>query len=830
MRDAPASWTTKPYSVAAAHAIARELGLHPVTSSILVRRGHDTPALARAFLAAEDRHDPLLMDGLSDAVPILLAHVERGSRIVIHGDYDVDGVCSTAVLARALQRLGADPACELPSRFEDGYGLSMTGVERLAATGTDLLVTVDCGVTAVAEVARARELGIEVVVTDHHQPGEELPDCTVVHPALGGYPFAELCAAGVAHKLADALEKTGTEPNLSPERTGTEKTGTEPNFSPRTELGSFTDDLDLVALATVCDVVPLVGENRRLVREGLVAMSRTRKPGLRALMSVAGCEPGSIDAGSLGFRLGPRINAAGRLRRPDAAFELLTTGDAERAGEVAGELDLLNRERQETEERITFAAETELKRFAHQPAYVLAGEGWHPGVIGIVASRLVERYCRPVVMIALDSDGSGRGSGRSISAFDLHGGLAACSEHLGRFGGHRMAAGFDVSAESVDAFRAAFASHAASVLSPSDLRPVERVDALVPGDALSLPLCEELERLGPFGHRNPRPTLLVPAARVEHPRAMGEERQHARFTLASGGARAKAVAFRRSAGSLKACGDERQDVAVRLERNVWNGAEEARLVLRSLSPTQAGAFEVLDDRFTLWERIEMELERPLDAWMAPGGGSREVCDRRGEGVAGVLGELLVSGESVLVVCAEVERRRAGLEAILAGLAAGPAALVSWDLLAVRPELASGYRHVFALDPPRVAVAADPVAALRGTGGSAHLGWGPEEQAFARTVLEARADLRSVVAVVYRAVRDDAMDAKVISRLGGGTVAVALRILRDLDLVELDSDGRVIRARPGARTELQRSPAYRAHMGWLAEGLAVPAGSAVPAAA
>jgi single-stranded-DNA-specific exonuclease len=782
--------------------VAKDLGIHPVTASILVRRGHDTPDAARRFLEGQERHDPLLMPGLADAVEALMRHVARGSRIVIHGDYDVDGVCSTAVLARALRRLGASPVCELPSRFDEGYGLSAAGVERQAAAGTDLLLTVDCGITAVDEVARARALGIEVVVTDHHRPGERLPECTVVHPALGGYPFAELCAAGVAYKLAEAL---------------TAAAGADP--------AALREDLDLVALATVCDVVPLVGENRTLVRDGLAAAARTRKPGLRALMRVAACEPGAIDAGGLGFRLGPRINAAGRMRRPDAALELLLTEDEARAGEIAGELDLLNRERQDTEMRITFAAEAALAEHAHQPAYALAGEGWHPGVIGIVASRLVERHCRPCVLIALDDEGSGRGSGRSISAFDLHAGLSACAPHLGRFGGHRMAAGFDIAADSVPAFRDAFVRHAARVLTPHDLRPVERVDALVPGGALGMDLCEELERLGPFGHRNPRPTLLVPAARVEDARSMGEEGQHARFTLASGGARARAVAFRTSARAMKAA-DGPRDVAVRLELNEWRGTVEPRLVLKALCEPSGGAFEVLDDVLTFWQQVELQLARPLDVWAPPRAPARECCDRRDEGLAGVLGDLLASGEDVLVVCADVERRHRGLDAVLGGLARGRAALVSWDLLAVRGDLAAGYAHVFALDPPPVADAEGVLAGLPGLPGEgfAHLGWGAPEAAFALAALEARRDVRGLVARVYRALRDagGAADCDQLDPVLGPVASptdcgVGVRVLVELELARVERGYvRLLEARP---TELEGSAAYRAHAAWLAAGAA-----------
>ena len=389
--------------------------------------------------------------------------MQRGSVIAVFGDYDVDGVCSTAMLLRTLRALGADPVWELPSRFDEGYGLSGPAVERLRGRGVQLLVTVDCGITAVEPVAAARAAGLDVIITDHHRPGEELPDCPVVHPALGGYGCPELCASGVVLKLSEALfAAAGRDP------------------------AEAAEDVDLAALATVCDLVPLRGENRRIVREGLVALGRTRKPGLRALMEAGSVAPAELSEHSLGFRLGPRINAAGRMQRADAALELLLTEDAARAGEVARELDLLNRDRQEAETRILFAAEAACGPQAHQGAIVVAGEGWHPGVVGIVASRLVERWRRPCVVIALDGQGGGRGSGRSISAYDLHAGLGACAEHLVRFGGHRMAAGVELEAGAVEPFRRALAAHAGAALSPRDLVSVERVDAIVPGGDLGL--------------------------------------------------------------------------------------------------------------------------------------------------------------------------------------------------------------------------------------------------------------------------------------------------------------------------------------------------------
>src|SRR5215213_5119539 len=520
MQSKPSRWRSDPYQVATGRRLASDLGVSPVVGSILARRGFAEVDEARRFLAAEDSHDPRSLPGVPAACDLILEHVRRGSVIAVFGDYDVDGVCSTTMLIRTLRVLGADPVWELPNRFDEGYGLSAPAVERLAGRGVELLVTVDCGITAVEQVAGARAAGLDVVITDHHRPGEALPDCTVVHPALGEYGCAELCASGVVLKLSEALfASAGRDP------------------------AEAAQDIDLAALATVCDLVPLRGENRRIVREGLVALGRTRRPGLRALMEVGGVAPAELSEHSLGFRLGPRINAAGRMQRADAALELLLTDDAARAGEVARELDFLNRDRQEAETRILFAAEAACAPQAHQGAIVVAGEGWHPGVVGIVASRLVERWRRPCVAVALEGD-SGRGSGRSISAYDLYAGLAAASEHLARFGGHRMAAGLELDADAVEPFRRALAAHAGAALSPADLIPVERVDAVVPGGELGLELAEDLELLRPFGMGNPQPTLLVPSARFERVTGMGEEKQHSRFTLVTaGGARSRGVAF-----------------------------------------------------------------------------------------------------------------------------------------------------------------------------------------------------------------------------------------------------------------------------------------------
>ena len=472
-------------------------------------------------------------------------------------------------------------------------------------------------------------------------------------------------------------------------------------------------DLDLAGLATVCDMVPLRGENRRIARQGMDAVARTRKAGLRALMAVADLEPGDVDAQSAGFRLGPRINAAGRLLRADAALELMLTEDPERATEIARELDGLNHDRRETEQRILHEAEALCAPQLHAGALVVAGQDWHAGVVGIVASRLVERFRRPAVVIALDGD-SGRGSGRSIGAYDLHAGLGAASEHLIGFGGHRMAAGLEIEAGRVDAFRAALAAHAGAALAPADLTPVEHVDAVISGGVLTLDTAEELARLGPFGPGNPKPRLLVPAAGIEHVTAMGEERKHARFSLVGGGARARGVAFRRSQRSLAAAGACPQDVVVDLERNRWNGALEARVVLRSLSPTRAGRVHEVGER-SLWDRVAAELAADPAQWWPPAPAAtagRTLCERQGEGLAGLAGDLLTSGEPVLVVVADVARRRAGLERTIAGMAPDGLAVASWDALGHAPRLAEPYTHVLVMDPPPMAEAVDALGRRR----------------------------------------------------------------------------------------------------------------------
>ncbi|HEY7830292.1 MAG TPA: single-stranded-DNA-specific exonuclease RecJ [Solirubrobacteraceae bacterium] len=577
--------------------LQRELDLSGAMAQVLVRRGLRDPAAARAFLAAEEEHPPSAFAGIDVAIESIMRHIRERKRITVHGDYDVDGVCSTAVLVRALRALGADVDWYLPDRASDGYGLNADTIERLAQRGTRLLVTVDCAITAVEEVALARTLGMEVLVTDHHaiRADGELPRAPIVHPTVSGYPCPDLCATAVAYKLAQGLcEAAGTTQQGEGRGGATQQSKEQSEGAIQPSEYRVQEDLDLVALATIADVVALTGENRTLVRRGLRALATTAKPGLRALMAVAQVDPSKVTERAVGFALAPRLNAAGRLYRADAGLELILTEDPARAGEIAQELDRANQERRHTETRILFEAEAQVAALGESSAYVLAGEGWHPGVIGIVASRLAERHHRPVVMIALEGD-SGRGSGRSIEGFDLLGGLRACAAHLGRHGGHKAAAGLQIDRSRLDEFRAAFVAHAQQVLSEEQLVRGERVDAVLEGHELGMALAEELQTLAPFGCANPTVSLMVRSATLSDRRPMGEGR-HLRFSvLTDDGARARAVAFG-NGGRLSVAEDVAADATFTLEVNEWKGISEPRLLLRHAQPAeiQTKTPEVLD--------------------------------------------------------------------------------------------------------------------------------------------------------------------------------------------------------------------------------------------
>ena len=576
------SWTISPLDARGARLLARELGISETTASVLARRGYDEPDAARRYLDAElPGYDPLLLRDVGAAVERIRAAVASGTRICVHGDYDVDGICATALAVLVLRELGADVTWHLPSRFEEGYGVSRQTLERLSDDGVGLVLTVDCGITAVEEIAEAKARGLEVVVTDHHRPGDVLPDCPIVATRPSSYPFPELCGTGVVYKLGEALLGA--------------------------DHPAIRRNLDLVALATIADVVPLVDENRALATAGLRALASTSRPGLQALMRSAHVDPATVDSGSVGFRLAPRINAAGRLGRPDVALELVLTTDPDEARRHADVLEELNRDRQVVEDRIlrdaiaAVDALSEPKR--RRRGYVLWNEDWHEGVIGIVASRLTERFHRPIVLITRSHEGW-KGSGRSIAGFDLHGALAACSGRLERFGGHRAAAGLSIDEANIAAFADAFAAHADANLGPEDMFETIPVDAVVSARDLTLDLAEELERLAPFGLGNPDVTLLVPATEAVTPATVGDGK-HLRFRVRQHG---------RDAGSAIAFGQGSQldrllavglfDVAFRLKENHWNGTVAPQLVVRRIFDTAEGYEELRAAFAELWRRGE----------------------------------------------------------------------------------------------------------------------------------------------------------------------------------------------------------------------------------
>jgi single-stranded-DNA-specific exonuclease len=563
--------------------------------------------------------------------------------------------------------------------------------------------------------------------------------------------------------------------------------------------------------------VPLVGENRTLVRRGLEEVRRARRPGIRALLAAAKCDPSQLDEGDLAFRLAPRINAAGRLYRADAGVELFLTDDGERAKEIAAELSRANGERRATEREVSNEAEAALRELPEHlleaPGLVLAGEGWHPGVIGIVASRLAERHHRPVVVISLDGKGGGRGSGRSIPGFDLLAALEACSRHLSRFGGHRAAAGLELGEKNLDAFREAFAEHAAAVLGPEDLKRTERIDAIVGGASLGLDLAEELRRLAPFGMGNPGVRLLVPSARVRDVRQMGEGK-HSRFSLHSGAHRALGVAFGRP--TLGVGEDDLVDAAVRLEVNRWNGAVEPRLVLRELYPRAAedGPLEAED----WWRRFEAELVRD------PGELPPDAGDRVGEyerqplsssnAPAAVAGELASCGESVVALCAD-----AGLRAPMGreGLR-----LADYPELERSPRLAAEFTHVVLVDPPSFADLEPLVSRSGEPDGYLHRVWGEAEWRFSLATAAEQLAQRPTLVAAFRDLREagpasgeslrKALRGSGPHPRGAETAARCFRVLDELGLVRgtpAGGDGEVgVVSSEG--TDLERSTSFRAY--------------------
>lgn len=546
--------------------LVSELSLPGPLCSLLVARGLEDPEGAKAFLRPllSHLHPPHDLPDLSRAVPRILAAIEQKETILVHGDFDVDGMAGTAFLTRWLRRLGGRVVPFVPHRLRDGYDLGPAGLKVAIEAGASLLLTVDCGTTAHEAVAEARARDLDVIVTDHHLPGEDLPEAlAVVNPGRGDstYPGPGLCGAGVAFKLGQGLA--------------------EARGIPADELHPF---LDLVGLATVADLVPLQGENRILARYGLKAMAQTRNPGLQALMRESGVTAQDLSTSTLGFVLAPRLNAIGRMGEPADGLDLLLTEDEGEAHRLAQRADELNRIRRETDGRMLDEALEELGRsFDPDRDYgvVLDSDSWHPGVVGIVASRVVERIHRPAVLVAMAGD-RGRGSARSIPGFHLLEAIQACGEHLERYGGHRQAAGMEVRRDRLPRFREAFNAEARRKLEGGALRPILKVDVELGVEDLTRDFLRFLNHMEPHGIGNPRPVLLARDVSLAGPaRVVGGD--HLKLRLRQGRGELEAIGFR-MAGRIPpgTLGTSPVDVAFHLEENVFRGVSRLQASLKDL--------------------------------------------------------------------------------------------------------------------------------------------------------------------------------------------------------------------------------------------------------
>ncbi len=559
-------WESVPCDEAAAASLAAAIGVMPVVARLLCQRGLADPEAASRFLSPSlaQLHDPFRLAGMAEAVARVEAAVARGERIAIHGDYDVDGITATVILQRMIEGLGGRVVHFLPDRLRDGYGLQVPAVERLHAEGVRLLISVDCGIRSAAAARRARELGIDLVITDHHEPEAELPPAlAVINPKRPDcrYPDKHLAGVGVALKLVQALcARAGRDAWL-------------PAF------------VKMAAIGTLADVVPLLGENRAIASAGLALLSRgPHKVGLQALLDVSGLAGKRVGSHDVSFLIAPRLNAAGRMASPDVAARLLLAADpaaADEARALAAQLDEENGRRQAQEQEILAAARKAIESdpdIGARSVLVVAGEGWHRGVIGIVASKLVETFFRPAVVISIE-DGVAHGSCRSIPAFDMLGALSACHAHLARYGGHRAAAGLTLEAGGLKAFRAALQQYGDDHLGPDDLRPRLRIDAPLGLAEIRGRLVEELGRFEPFGLGNPRPVFLARGVQIaDGPRRVKE--RHLKFAVRQGGRVFRVMAWRAAererelADAHAAC-----DLAFSLTQNTFNGETFTELTL-----------------------------------------------------------------------------------------------------------------------------------------------------------------------------------------------------------------------------------------------------------
>lgn len=556
------NWKIKPVDPQTVQLLKESLHISELLASILIRRGIDDPEEAKYFLLADRKCmlPPEQIPGLAAAVKRLDEAVKKGQKIAVYGDYDADGVCGTVILVECLQTLGAQVGYYIPDRFEEGYGLNYAAVEKLAGQGIQLLVTVDCGINSVEEVARADELGMEVIVTDHHTPEALLPEAKViVNPRLGAPDRSkDLCGAGVVFKLVQSL--------------GSDKVS-------ERQLDQW---MELAALATVADIVPLRGENRILVKEGLASMKRTKRPGLKALLRESKIMEHDLRAYHLGFILAPRINAAGRLKNASVAVDLLMVHEEGYAIQMARELCFLNEERRKIEQTVVEEAAASIDNMdetSRQGILMVDGDRWHPGVIGIAASRLADKYSRPVVLVSWEGD-QGRGSARSVPGFNLYDALYACRDNLQRFGGHAMAAGLSLNRTQMAEVRHQLQEQAIIAQSVTDTTVY--LDGELFSHQLNIKIADELEKLEPFGEGNPVPLFQIHHDKIERASLMGSNRSHFRAVVQPGNM--PMISFRRAEWINYPFKECRFDLLANLEVNSYQGRADVQIKAAHLAP------------------------------------------------------------------------------------------------------------------------------------------------------------------------------------------------------------------------------------------------------
>ncbi|MBM3222905.1 MAG: single-stranded-DNA-specific exonuclease RecJ [Candidatus Tectomicrobia bacterium] len=567
-----AQWHVAEADAIARHTLAAATGLSPLLCQVLLNRGLTEAAAVQRFLSPSlhDLYDPYDLHGMTQAVQRLVAALQQGEQIAIYGDYDVDGITATALLVTFFEELGLQVPYYIPERASEGYGLNASSIQHLARAGTQLLITVDCGSTALEEVALARRLGMDVVITDHHQPPAQLPDaCAVLNPHQPActYPNKHLCGVGVVFKLLTALRAALRQ---------------EPQLANR--LPNLKRHLDFTALGTIADVMPLRDENRVMVHYGLQELTQTRKIGLQALRQVSGRADKPAGVGEVGFQLAPRLNASGRLGSATHSVALLLARETQDATRLAQMLDTVNQERRTLQQAMEDEVHARIAQQykGHPPeAIVLGDPAWHPGVVGIVAAKVVEAYHRPTFLLHINGD-TARGSGRSIPAFNLYEGLQHCARWLRQFGGHKYAAGLTMDVAHLPALQEDLIRFAADTLTPADLLPTLHLDAVVALEEMTPALVAELERCEPYGTGNPVPVFCAQGVQLASPiRLLGQQGQHARFRVTQHGVTLGAVAFQQAAQAMTLPPDAVLDIAFTPTINTWREQRTLELHLRA---------------------------------------------------------------------------------------------------------------------------------------------------------------------------------------------------------------------------------------------------------